>query len=63
MRSRRNNTTLIRKVDKWNPHKVWLIKHYADGHYVINQEVCGRVFYSRWQRSTKARIAAILAFV
>ena len=39
MRSRRNNTTLTRKVDKWNPRKVWLIKRYADGHYAINQEV------------------------
>ena len=36
MRSRRNNTTLTRKVDKWNPRKVWLIKRYADGHYAIN---------------------------
>ena len=44
MRSRRNNTTLTRKVDKWNPRKVWLIKRYADGHYAINQEVGGRVF-------------------
>ena len=39
MRSRRNNTTLTRKVDKWTPRKVWLIKRYADGHYAINQEV------------------------
>lgn len=31
MRSRRNNTTMTRKVDKWNPRKVWLIKRYADG--------------------------------
>lgn len=55
MRSRRNNTTLTRKVDKWNPRKVWLIKRYADGHYAINQEVGGRVFYSSYQRATKAR--------
>lgn len=54
MRSRRNNTTLTRKVDKWNPRKVWLIKRYADGHYAINQEVGGRVFYSSYQRATKA---------
>ena len=46
MRSRKNNTTLTRKVDKWNARKVWLIKHYADGHYAINQEIGGRVFYS-----------------
>lgn len=57
MRSRKNNTTLTRKVDKW----VWLIKRYADGHYAINQEVGGRVFYSRFQRATKAQIAAIFA--
>ncbi len=49
MRSRKNNTTLTRKVDKWNTRKVWLIKRYADGHYAINQEVGGRVFYSRFQ--------------
>ena len=61
MRSRRNNTTLTRKVDKWNPRKVWLIKRYADGHYAINQEVGGRVFYSSYQRATKAQIAAIFA--
>lgn len=48
MRSRRNNTTLTRKIDKWNTHKVWLIKRYADGHYAINQEVGGRVFYSSY---------------
>ena len=30
MRSRRNNTTLTRKVDKWNTRKVWLIKRYAE---------------------------------
>lgn len=59
MRTRRNNTTLIRKVDIWNARKVWLIKHYADGHYVVNQELCGRVFYSRFQRATKAQIDAI----
>ena len=61
MRSRRNNTTLTRKVDKWNPRKVWLIKRYADGHYAINQEVGGRVFYSSYQRASKAQIAAIFA--
>lgn len=58
MRSRRNNTTLTRKVDKWNTRKVWLIKRYADGHYAINQEVGGRVFYSRFQRAFFAALAS-----
>lgn len=59
MRSRKNNTTLTRKTDKWNPRKVWLIKRYADGHYAINQEVGGRVLYTSFSRVTKANIAAI----
>ena len=32
-----------------------------NGYYAINQEVGGRVFYSRFQRATKAQIAAIFA--
>lgn len=59
MRSRKNNTTLTRKVDKWNTRKVWLIKRYADGHYAINQEVGGRVFYSRFQRARDAHAALV----
>lgn len=59
MRSRRNNTTLTRKVDKWNTRKVWLIKRYADGHYAINQEAGGRVFYSRFQRARDAHAALV----
>lgn len=58
-RTRRNNTTLTRKVDSWNSCKVWLIKHYADGHYFINQEIGGRVLYSKYQRANKSQIAAI----
>ena len=61
MRTRRNNTTLTRKVDRWNPHKVWLIKRYADGHFALNQEVGGRVLYSSYARTTKTHIAAIFA--
>ena len=53
MRSRRNNTTLTRKVDKRNPRKVWLIKRYADGHYAINQEVGGRVSVFQGLDTTK----------
>lgn len=61
MRTRRNNTTLTRKIDRWNPRKVWLIKRYADGHFTLNQEVGGRVLYSGYTRTTKAHIAAIFA--
>lgn len=62
MRSRNNNTTVTRKTDKWNNRKIWLIKHYADGHYAINQEVGGRVLYSSFRRATKAQISAIFTY-
>ena len=45
-RIRRGNTTITRHTDHWNTRKVWLIKHYADGHYGINQEIAGRIFYT-----------------
>nr|WP_319487266.1 hypothetical protein [uncultured Caproiciproducens sp.] len=60
MRSRRNVTTLKRHVDKWNDRKVWLIKHYADGHYALNQEIAGHVFYRSFARASRTQIDAIL---
>ena len=59
-RRRANRTTVTRHTDRWNPRKVWLIKHYADGHYSVNQEIAGRIFYSAYQRTSKARIQQIL---
>lgn len=61
IRSRCDNTTLTRIVDRWNPRKVWLIKRYADGHFALNQEVGGRVLYSRFVRASKQRIDEIFA--
>lgn len=60
-RHRANNTTITRHPDRWNPAKVWLVKRYADGHYGINQEISGRVFYSKFQRVTRSYIEQILA--
>jgi hypothetical protein len=59
-RHRANGTTVTRHTDRWNPRKVWLIKHYADGHYGLNQEIAGRIFYTAYQRTSKARIQQIL---
>lgn len=53
--------TTTRKPDKWNPSKIWIIKHYADGHYTINQEIKGRLFYGRFQRVRKSHIDAIFS--
>lgn len=40
----------IRRLDRWNDKKVWLIKHYPDGHYAINQEIAGYVKNSSYVR-------------
>lgn len=49
-RHRANGTTITRYLDHWNPCKVWLVKRYADGHYALNQEINGFVFYDKYQR-------------
>ena len=61
LRHRAGNTTVTRHVDRWDPDKVWLVKRYADGHYGLNEEIAGRVFYPAFQRTTKAHICKILA--
>ena len=38
-RRRTNTVAAAKRPDVWNPRKVWLIKHYADGHYSLNQEI------------------------
>ena len=47
-------------TDRYNDRKIWIIKRYADGHYMANQEICGRKFYTAFQRITKDRWADIL---
>lgn len=53
--------TTTRNPDKWNPSKIWIIKHYSCGHYTINQEIKGRLFYSRFHRVRKSHIDAIFS--
>ena len=55
-----NGTTITRHPDRWNPAKVWLVKRYADGHYALNQEINGFVFYTKYQRAPLWYIEQIL---
>lgn len=59
-RRRANNTTIARHPDRYNPGKVWLVKRYADGHYALNQEINGSVFYAKYQRAPLWYIEQIL---
>lgn len=61
MKKQKTKITLIRRQDKYNPEKTWLIKKYPDGHYALNQEICGRIFYKSYQRTSKARLKEIFA--
>lgn len=45
--------TITRIQDKYNPNKVWIVKRYKCGHYYVNQEICGRLFYHRFTRMKK----------
>jgi hypothetical protein len=44
---------LIRVQDKYNLDKVWIIKRTKCGHYFLQQEIKGILFYSRFTRVTK----------
>lgn len=50
----------IRVYDKYNPHKVWIIKHTKCGHYYLNQEIYGKLFYPKFQRTNKWHIREII---
>lgn len=56
----KNKVETTRIIDKYNNRKVWLVKHYADGHYTVNQEIDSHILYSRFQRMTKMQLEAIL---
>lgn len=51
---------IIRKTDRHNKDKVWLIKRYPSGNYYINQEICGRTFYNGYVRTTAKHIAELI---
>lgn len=51
--------TITKITDKYNPHKVWVIKHYPCGHFYINQEISNRLFYKAFQRATKEFINSV----
>lgn len=50
-RSRANKTTITRHTDPWDANKAWIVKHYADGHYALNEEINGKVVYAKFQRT------------
>ena len=50
---------IIRVTDKFNPDKVWVIKRTKCRHFFLNQEICGRMFNSRFVRVSKKHIENI----
>ena len=49
--------------DKYNANKLWVYKHYKDGHYMLNQYIVSRRgvnrVYGAFRRVTKKRMAEI----
>lgn len=51
---------IIEIKDKYNENKVWAIKHTPCRHYYINQKICGKMIYSKFQKVSKKFINAIV---
>lgn len=49
-------------IDKFNPKKIWIVKRYSCGHYYVNQQIAGKVFYRKFQRTTKYHLNDIGVF-
>ena len=47
--------------DKYNSNKIWIIKHYTDGHYYVNQSIKGITMYKAFQRTTKKLLIDIMS--
>ena len=60
-RSRANKTTITRHTDPWDTNKAWIVKRYADGHYALNEEIGGKPFYAKFQRTTLRHINQLIA--
>lgn len=54
--------TMVREyTDRYNNNKIWVIKKTSCGHYYINQKICGKLYYPKYQRVTLDYIRNILA--
>jgi len=51
--------SIQRITDQYNPLKVWVIKRYQCGHYHVNQEIAGRLFYKKFSHMNKQSINEI----
>ncbi|MFW9875167.1 MAG: hypothetical protein ACFFG0_18840 [Candidatus Thorarchaeota archaeon] len=51
---------IIKINDRYNEDKVWIIKKYSNSTYFWNQEIDGKMFYSKFKRTTKKEIESTL---
>lgn len=52
---------ITRVRDGYNSNKVWIIKKTKCRHYYLNQEICGRMFYSKFVRVSKRYLEDLFA--
>ena len=48
--------------DPYNDNKIWHVKHYTDGHYVLNQYINNKRFNKRFVRVRKNLILDMMNF-
>lgn len=51
---------IVEIQDKHNDLKVWVIKITNCGHYYMNQKICGRLFYPKFERTTRRFLKQLL---
>jgi hypothetical protein len=53
MKDKKQNNKIIEITDLYNSDKTWVIKITSCGHYYINQKICNKMFYKKFQKVTK----------
>jgi hypothetical protein len=46
-------------VDKYNENKIWIVKKYSHSEIYLNQEINGKLFYNKYQKSSKKNLKNI----
>jgi len=54
---------IARIEDKYNSDKIWVVKKSKCSHFYVNQEICGKMFYKKYSRTTKKYLRDIGIFL
>ena len=53
-------TKVIEIQDQFNKNKVWIVKKTNCRHYYVNQKIHGKMFYSKFTRTSLSHLKSVL---